>query len=114
MSKPQCWQEVPPATIAFGASALEVQTGLWRSMRPVIDTKACISCLRCWLQCPDDSILLTEEGKVSGINLFYCKGCAVCAKICPKKCISMHSEASFADKTEQKGENPGEVGAHVK
>ena len=52
MSKPQCWQEVPMATIAVGASALKVQTGLWRSMRPVIDAKKCVSCLRCWLQLP--------------------------------------------------------------
>ena len=44
MSKPQCWQEVPLGTVAFGASALKVQTGLWRSMRPIIDA------LRTWGQ----------------------------------------------------------------
>lgn len=113
MSKPLCWQEVPTATIAFGASALKVQTGLWRSMRPVIDTTKCVSCLRCWLQCPDDSIELDAESKVSGINLFFCKGCAICERICPTKAITMHSESSFAGETVS-GEHPGEVGAHVK
>lgn len=113
MSKPQCWQEVPPGTIAFGSSALKVQTGLWRSMRPVVDTAKCVSCLRCWVQCPDDSVTLSEDGKVTGIDLFFCKGCGLCAKLCPTKAISMHSEASFSDEG-PKGENPGEVGAHVK
>lgn len=114
MSKPQCWQDVPPATIAFGASALKVQTGLWRSMRPVIDTKKCVSCLMCWIQCPDDSIVLNAESKVCGIDLFYCKGCGLCEKLCPTKAISMHSEASFADEAQVSGEHPGEVGAHVR
>ena len=61
MSKPKCWQEVPPATIAWGASALDVETGLWRSMRPVLDQNKCISCLKCWLQCPDSR---SEERRV--------------------------------------------------
>ena len=34
MSKPQTWQDVPPGTVAWGASALSVETGLWRSMPP--------------------------------------------------------------------------------
>ncbi|MDO5116293.1 MAG: 4Fe-4S binding protein [Synergistaceae bacterium] len=114
MSKPQCWQEVPMGTVAFGASALDVQTGLWRSMRPVIDTEKCVSCLRCWIQCPDDSIELDAEGKVRGIKLFFCKGCGLCEKLCPTKAISMLSESSFADAQQPSGEHPGEVGAHVR
>ena len=114
MSKPQSWQEVPPGTVAFGASALKVQTGLWCSSRPVVDAAKCVSCLKCWIQCPDDSIALGSGGKVEGINLFFCKGCGLCAKVCPAGAISMHPESGFAHEEQRDGEHPGEVGAHVK
>jgi len=115
VSSPKSWQDVPPGTIAFGSTALDVQTGLWRSMRPVIDESKCISCLRCWLQCPDMSIKTDENSKLAGIDLFFCKGCGICASVCPVKAISMHQEADFHDQENVKhGEHPGDVGAHVK
>ena len=114
MSKPKCWQDVPPATIAWGASALDVETGLWRSMRPVLDQNKCISCLKCWLQCPDSSIKTNEEGRVCGINMFFCKGCGVCAQVCPVNAISMHQEADFNNEHREHGEDPGRVADHVK
>lgn len=97
MSKPKSWQEVPPATIAFGGSARRVETGLWRSMRPVLDISRCTSCLRCWIQCPDLSVATDGDAKVTGINLYFCKGCGLCAQVCPVKAISMCAEADFAD-----------------
>ena len=114
MSKQKCWQDVTPGTVTFGASSREVKTGLWRSMRPVFDLDKCISCLKCWVQCPDLSVLTDNESKVCGVNLFYCKGCGICAEICPVKAISMHPESYFANDAVQNGENPGGVGAHVK
>ncbi len=71
MSKQKCWQDVTPGTVTFGASSREVKTGLWRSMRPVFDLDKCISCLKCWVQCPDLSVLTDNESKVCGVNLFY-------------------------------------------
>ena len=53
MSKHVCWQDVTPGTVAFGGSAMEVETGLWRSVRPLLDSTKCVSCLKCWVQCPD-------------------------------------------------------------
>lgn len=114
MSGPKCWQDVPIATIAWGAGALDVETGLWRSMRPVLDQNKCISCLKCWLQCPDSSVQTDEKGHVSGINMFYCKGCGVCAQVCPVNAISMHQEADFSSEKREHGEDPGRVADHVK
>ena len=114
MSKPKCWQDVPPATIAWGASARDVETGLWRSMRPVLDPNKCISCLKCWVQCPDASIETDVEGRVNGINMFFCKGCGVCAQVCPVNAISMCQEADFTGEKREHGEDPGRVADHVK
>lgn len=85
MSKPQCWQEVPLGTVAFGASALKVQTGLWRSMRPIIDADKCVSCLKCWIQCPDDSVELNADNRVCGINLFSARAAASARSSAPPR-----------------------------
>ncbi|MCQ2086096.1 MAG: 4Fe-4S binding protein [archaeon] len=71
-----------------GGSAEKFETGDWRSLTPTIDTDSCISCMTCWIYCPDDCIVV-EDGKVTGIKLAYCKGCGICAKMCPKSVISM-------------------------
>lgn len=114
-NKPRSWREIPPATIAFGASAREVETGLWRSMRPVLDRSKCISCLMCWVQCPDTSVMTDGEAKVSEIDLFFCKGCGICAEVCPVKAISMHPESDFSEEAKPTGhgENPGKVGEFI-
>lgn len=112
MSTPKCWRDVPPGTVAFGGTARQVQTGLWRSMRPVLDFKKCVSCLRCWVQCPDDAVRIDAESRVDEIDLFYCKGCGVCAQVCPVSAISMHPESDFAEDDRQ-GQNPGSVGEFI-
>ena len=113
MSGAKSWREILPATIARGATAREVETGLWRSMRPVLDNEKCISCLKCWVQCPDASIQTDKDGKVTGVDLFFCKGCGVCAEVCPVKAVSMHPESDFADGGEARGEHPGSVGEYI-
>lgn len=111
---PKSWREIPPATIAFGATARYVETGLWRSMRPVLDAAKCISCLKCWVQCPDDSVRTDENAKVCGIDFFFCKGCGVCAEICPVGAIAMRPESEFSDgESVGGGENPGSVGEFI-
>jgi pyruvate ferredoxin oxidoreductase delta subunit len=34
---------------------------------------------------------------MAGIDLEHCKGCGVCAEVCPPKCIAMHPEGEFAE-----------------
>jgi Pyruvate/2-oxoacid:ferredoxin oxidoreductase delta subunit len=35
---------------------------------------------------------MVKDGKVTGINYDYCKGCGICAEECPVKCIAMVEE----------------------
>jgi pyruvate ferredoxin oxidoreductase delta subunit len=37
--------------------------------------------------CPDSSISIIDKKAV--IDLMYCKGCGICANVCPKKAIVM-------------------------
>jgi pyruvate ferredoxin oxidoreductase delta subunit len=106
------WKNVTPGTVTFGASAMAVETGLWRSMRPVLDRVRCVSCLKCWVQCPDASILTDDDAKVCGINEFFCKGCGICAEACPVNAISMRPESEFA-RDSGRGENPGSAGEFI-
>jgi len=67
-----------------------LKTGSWRILRPVIDHDKCVSCLLCWIFCPDG--VIEKYGKKIQINLDYCKGCGICAKECSKNAISMIEE----------------------
>ncbi len=66
-------------------------TGDWRSYVPIIDQDKCISCYTCWIYCPDNSIIFKDD-KMFGIKMSHCKGCGICAKVCPKKAITMKEE----------------------
>jgi len=69
-------------------TAKEYKTGGWRTFKPVVDKEKCINCLQCWIYCPDSAIK-TEDAKMVGYDYDYCKGCGICARICPVKCIKM-------------------------
>ena len=68
-------------------------TGAWRIFRPVIDKDKCTMCRNCWISCPDSCIKETEEGME--VNLKYCKGCGICANVCPVGAIERVAELDF-------------------
>lgn len=85
-------KEIPiGGIIGKGGTAKEYKTGDWKTFKPVLDENKCIHCLLCWAYCPD-SCVLTKEGKMAGFNLDFCKGCGICASVCPVKCIAMEKE----------------------
>ncbi len=90
------WKKVSPGgVLESSGSSAQVETGSWRSMRPVLDLDRCVHCMICWAYCPDSSFIVKND-KLEGIDYEHCKGCGICAKECPKKCIEMQSEFSLA------------------
>ena len=79
------WKEIPiGGVITEAGNSDNYETGSWRAYKPILDTEKCINCLKCWIICPDSSIIV-EDGKVVGINYKHCKGCGLCAQGCPDK-----------------------------
>src|SRR4030043_264368 len=92
------WKEIPEGTLVLEpGSSLKYKTGEWRTFRPETDFKKCIQCLVCWINCPDACIIVKNQKKI-GVNLDYCKGCGVCAEVCPVKCIKMVEESKYRNK----------------
>jgi len=79
------------AVILSPGSTKNYKTGEWRTFKPEIDQTKCIKCGQCWLNCPDAAIYKDKDGKFQ-VNYDYCKGCLICAKVCPVKCIAYKVE----------------------
>ncbi len=62
----------------------EYNTGTWRVLRPVQDMEKCTHCLICWVYCPDSAIIV-KDGRWAEFDYFHCKGCGICANVCPVK-----------------------------
>lgn len=93
------WVDVPfeaarvsaPAVHAAATSAA-VNTGLWRTTRPVIDAERCN---RCWwvcsTHCPEGAIAVVEGAPE--IDYDHCKGCMICVTVCPPHAIKAVPES---------------------
>ena len=88
------WAELPfetarisTPTVYAAANSVQVRTGLWRTLRPVIDYARCN---RCWWVCstfcPDGAIAVGEDG-TPDIDYDHCKGCMICVAQCPPHAI---------------------------
>ena len=87
-------RDIDMSTPAIGEAG---ETGNWRSKRPVMTPEVCLavkqgteSCQLCWVYCPDACI---TRGVGPAIDLTYCKGCGICAEVCPGNAIEMQPEA---------------------
>jgi pyruvate ferredoxin oxidoreductase delta subunit len=85
--------EIAMSTPAVGEAGL---TGDWRSDHPAIDAEKCSAALQgretcqlCWAYCPDACV---TRGAPPVVDLTYCKGCGICAEMCPSDAIEMVPE----------------------
>ncbi len=65
----------------------------WRVFKPVFSKDSCIDCQNCWVFCPDTAIVARDKNML-GIDYDHCKGCGICAEVCPTnpKSLIMFSE----------------------
>ena len=95
MVKPEIsytWKDISVGCIVPDAgSASQYKTGDWRSQRPVRDDSKCIKCGVCYMYCPEGCIHQNADGYFEA-DLYYCKGCGICAKECWTGVIKMVQE----------------------
>ena len=72
-----------------------LDTGSWRTERPILDKEKCNYCGLCALYCPPQC--MRDQGDHYEADLAYCKGCGICATECPREAIAMVSEGEFQD-----------------
>jgi 2-oxoacid:acceptor oxidoreductase delta subunit (pyruvate/2-ketoisovalerate family) len=69
---------------------LVIKTGEWRFQRPVTKVGKCRQCGWCYIFCPTGCI--EEKGTYFTANLDFCKGCGICARVCPGNAIKIIRE----------------------
>ncbi|MBT3990532.1 MAG: 4Fe-4S binding protein [Rhodospirillaceae bacterium] len=105
--QPPQWIDLPNESVNLagpavhgGATSVEVRTGLWRTMRPIIELDHCNKCTWvCGSFCPDSAISVDPDG-FPEIDYDHCKGCLICAAQCPPHAISVIPERDSIEKEE--------------
>jgi 2-oxoacid:acceptor oxidoreductase delta subunit (pyruvate/2-ketoisovalerate family) len=88
--KPFDAASIPDNLCPIAVKRVQIKTGDWRAMRPVVDPEKCVKCATCWAYCPTQCIL--EKKNYFDANLWICKGCGICARECPQNAITMVEE----------------------
>lgn len=105
--EPPDWVDLPfenaqksAPVIHAGLTSVEVKTGLWRTLRPVIDYERCKHCWWvCSSFCPDSAIEVADKG-IPRIDYDHCKGCMICVVQCPSHAIEAVSEHQAREEEE--------------
>ena len=83
------WRELPLGGALHPDEVAQPRTGGWRTgSKPIVELSLCVNCLLCWLYCPDSAIRL-DGTTITGFDYEFCKGCELCAEICPVDAIAM-------------------------
>lgn len=78
------------------ATSVQVKTGLWRTLRPIVDLNLCKRCnWVCGSFCPDNAISADKNG-YPVIDYDHCKGCLICLAQCPPHAIEAQPEKGDA------------------
>lgn len=85
------YRELPPGGVVTQEIREYPETGGWRNERPTFHEDLCVNCLLCWVHCPEPAIL-TDHQIMAGFDYRYCKGCGICAAVCPTGAIVMVEE----------------------
>jgi len=75
---------------ALCENIIDTKTGEWRFQRPVTKAAKCRRCGWGYIFCPTGCIEVGD--RCFSANLDYCKGCGVCARLCPAKAIALVRE----------------------
>jgi pyruvate ferredoxin oxidoreductase gamma subunit len=102
------WVELPldvahraAPDIHVPATSNRVPTGLWRTMRPVLDRERCHQCTWvCGTFCPDGAIRVGDDG-FPEIDYDHCKGCLVCVAVCAPHALDAVPEHTAATGAEE-------------
>lgn len=87
------WRELLPGCVVVEpGNAKSYRTGDWRSERPVWNHEKCIKCGMCFLFCPEGCVREDVSGYFEA-DLYYCKGCGICARECWTQAITMVEES---------------------
>ena len=73
-------------------NVLAAPTGTWRFQKPVVNVNKCCFCGWCYIMCPTGS--MQERGAHFDVDFASCKGCGICADICPNLAIKMVKEVT--------------------
>ena len=86
------WKDIEiGAIVTEPGSARQYKTGDWRSRKPTYNFDHCIKCGLCQIFCPEGCVNQNSEGYFEA-DLYYCKGCGICAKECWPGAITMVEE----------------------
>jgi len=86
------WKDIEIGSVVTEpGNTRQYKTGDWRSQVPTYNFNRCIKCGMCQLFCPEGCIEQNTDGHFEA-NLYWCKGCGICARECPTEVITMIEE----------------------